>query len=155
MAALVTEAASVPSLVRLQVAAGPGEGAGIGPEARQKMTSPSTGVKAGFTARATPALAMRKDRAATLIERGVGAHAHKCGARTGGRREIGWIGETADQLGGGPELAALVSRRAEQGAVRRDYVAERIGDGDRADRDPGRQRRGAPDSASTRPLTAE
>src|ERR1700748_3721264 len=59
IAAAVTVAATVPSRVSDQEAASPAAGGGSDPEARQKTTSPSTGVNAGLTARAIPALAMR------------------------------------------------------------------------------------------------
>src|SRR5690242_13986282 len=59
MAAAVTLAATVPSTVSDQVAASPGDGAWRDPEARQNTTSPSSGVNAGSTARAIPALAIR------------------------------------------------------------------------------------------------
>jgi hypothetical protein len=59
IAAAVTVAAVVPSTVSIQDAAGPGVGGGAVPDARQKVTSPSLGVKAGSTARAIPAVATR------------------------------------------------------------------------------------------------
>ena len=59
IAAAVTVAAAVPSTATLHDAASPGGAGCSAPEARQNTTSPSSGVKAGSTARAMPAPAMR------------------------------------------------------------------------------------------------
>src|SRR5450755_2559691 len=59
IAAAVTVAAALPSTVSVQEAAGPGGGGVPVPDARQKATSPSRGVKAGSTALAIPAVATR------------------------------------------------------------------------------------------------
>ena len=76
IAAAVTVAAIVPSTVSAQVAASPGAAGGQEPEARQKITSPSTGVKAGFTARAIPALAMRAAIAQPRLSSEASVHTH-------------------------------------------------------------------------------
>src|SRR4051794_16303558 len=59
IAAAVRVAATAPRIVSDHEAAGPGAAGEPAPEARQKTMSPSKGVKAGSTARAIPALAMR------------------------------------------------------------------------------------------------
>ena len=59
IAAAVTCAASAPMAASCHDARTPGAAGGSDPDAMQKTTSPSTGVNAGLTARAIPALAIR------------------------------------------------------------------------------------------------
>src|ERR1700752_726701 len=59
IASALMVAAAAPSTVSAHVASKPAEAGGLAPDARPNTTSPSTGVKTGSTARATPALAIR------------------------------------------------------------------------------------------------
>ena len=74
---------SPPACRPASAASGSGSGS---PEARQKTTSPSNGVKTGSMARATPALAIRATLAQpSLVEAGVGDHADERRALRGPR----------------------------------------------------------------------